>query len=392
MKIFKEIPFTTKLLLILIIILVYLFLVLIFFRTREKNFDNPFNKWMGSLRAVKSLDVPIDASDSFTVIVDEDYDIFTGPGYEYEKIGMLSVNRKVSIMGISQDDEWLAIRLSLENDQYGWLQGSNLVSKLPSDIPILNIAGEKIVDNTPTPIFPRVIAIINSSIRSGPAISYEEIAILEVGQSAELIGRSQDNQWWVIKMPYLESGKGFVSVENVIAENTDAIPEEEIPTIRALSNVNIRSGPSLNNQIVGLLKAEESTTVLGESSDGFWWFVNIPESQENGWLSKDYVTGMNLGSLPIIEDEKNDLQIEIPTPSQGQPTLLATANVNIRSGPSEKYSVISRLEYGQKAQVVGLSPDEKWYAIRIFGLEVDYAWVYSDYVTVTDAEQIPLLE
>jgi uncharacterized protein YraI len=82
----------------------------------------------------------------------------------------------------------------------------------------------------------------------------------------------------------------------------------------------------------------------------------------------------------------------LPQPADGEPSLTAKANVNVRSGPSQQYPVYGVLAGGQKAKLVGINADKTYYAVE-FPLGANgNAWIDAQFVTVSGADNLPVLE
>ncbi|HSQ27005.1 MAG TPA: SH3 domain-containing protein [Anaerolineales bacterium] len=265
-------------------------------------------------------------------------------------------------------------------------------------------------DLTPSPaaqMFPDgtpiVTAIGMTSIYSGPGEDYEVIALLEPGQQAQVEGMNEDETWWAIEVPYLTSGRGWVFGERVLAENTLAVRvisnvdgsgdgNAGTSTGRAVANVNIRSGPGLNYQKVGTLEIDQETDIVGVDPEGFWYLVEIPGiSDDQGWVSVDYVVAQNADDLPIVQYQPPNANLDVPEPGQDKPSLTALAVVNIRSGPDTIYEILGKLEVGQRAEVVGVSADGRWYAIKFTATDTGRAWVAADFVEALDVDNLPVL-
>ncbi|MCB0195591.1 MAG: PKD domain-containing protein, partial [Anaerolineae bacterium] len=89
--------------------------------------------------------------------------------------------------------------------------------------------GIVIVVPTPAPQGPSVTADANINIRSGPSTEFEVIGRLDQGQNAEALGRSPDQQWWVIKVAAANNGQGWVAADFVTTTNTDNLPVIQPP-------------------------------------------------------------------------------------------------------------------------------------------------------------------
>jgi serine/threonine-protein kinase len=173
---------------------------------------------------------------------------------------------------------------------------------------------------TPAPGIPSAVAIDYVNVRSGPSVQYPIYGIAQPGSAAEVIGKSEDGGWWVVKLPpdLVGAGQGWVSAEYTQATNTENVPViqtpplEEIiiptpnpgaPSAEALDAINVRSGPGTNYPSYGIAPKGMKFEVIGKSEDDGWWVVKIPvqyvESGQ-GWVSDDYVKTENSGSVPVV--------------------------------------------------------------------------------------------
>jgi uncharacterized protein YraI len=173
---------------------------------------------------------------------------------------------------------------------------------------------------TPVPEAPYVVAKDYLNVRSGPSTQYAIYGVVPPGSQAEVIGKSEDGGWWVIKIPteLVGSGQGWVSADYSEAYNTNDVPVveapplEEIiiptpqpgaPTAETLDAVNVRSGPGTNYAAYGVAPKGMRLEVVGKSEDGGWWVVKIPTQYVGagqGWVSDDYVKISDVGGVPVI--------------------------------------------------------------------------------------------
>jgi uncharacterized protein YraI len=244
-------------------------------------------------------------------------------------------------------------------------------------------------------------------ILAGPGEEYPTLAILEANQVAEITGASPDRSWWAIKVPYLEGENGWVASNQVVANNTADVsivmlgdttpttrpPIDEIPNVRAFSNVNIRSGPDMYFQKIGLLKNGETAEVTGVSEDGLWWAIKLPGKEDTlGWVAKDYVVPSNVNDVPVVQLGRANMESIPPTPAPDSPSLTALYPVNIRAGPGVEYAVVAQLIQGQLAEVVGVSPDGLWIAIKLPSQKNGRGWVAGAYVKLANASDVPIIK
>ncbi len=85
--------------------------------------------------------------------------------------------------------------------------------------------------------------------------------------------------------------------------------------------------------------------------------------------------------------------VEPPTPEAGDPTAIVTApkGVNVRSGPGVEFPVIGIAPMGAQLEVVGVSEDGTWWAVRIPGAASDLGWVAGEFVAVENVGNILVL-
>lgn len=81
----------------------------------------------------------------------------------------------------------------------------------------------------------------------------------------------------------------------------------------------------------------------------------------------------------------------IPIPEDGQPSAVANYNTNIYSGPGEDYVVYSAFLGGNSAVVTGKNDDGGWWAVSVPPAPDGNGWVSADWVTVTNADNVPVL-
>jgi uncharacterized protein YraI len=173
---------------------------------------------------------------------------------------------------------------------------------------------------TPAPGVPTAIARDYLNVRSGPSVQYPIYGIAPPGSSAEIIGKSEDGDWWVVKLPtnLVGSGQGWVSAEFTQATDADNVPVvpapplEEItiptpqpgaPSAEALDAINVRSGPDTTYASYGIAPKGMRFEVVGVSEDGGWWVVKIPTQYVGtgqGWVSDDFVKTDNIGGVPVV--------------------------------------------------------------------------------------------
>ena len=252
------------------------------------------------------------------VTADVDTAILSGPGDGYDSLGLLLAGQSAEVIGLSSDNGWFIIRVPYIESGEGWISADFVTVNNPEGIPVVEREIEPGGDEVPAEDAPRVRAIANVNVRSGPEVYYKKIGLLPAGDVAEVIGFSADRLWWAIKVPFAETGQGWVSVDYVESRNTGNVTEIEpqiiseqlvIPTpspgeatLTAVTRVNIRSGPGTTYEILGRLEANQTALIVGITYDGEWWGIKVPSAENGiGWVSAIYVRAQNAEGVEVYK-------------------------------------------------------------------------------------------
>lgn len=162
--------------------------------------------------------------------------------------------------------------------------------------------------------------------------------------------------------------------------------------------VNVRAGPGLRYNPVGVLPVGAWVQPLARNYEGDWILISYLYTQ--GWVYIDGVSWrLNTAALPVIT-------VLSPTPiplplyynTPGGPTYTPNANwvdvgvegAFVRSGPGQGYSVIGTVFTGDVVDPVAHDADEDWVLSR-FG--DGYGWIRYDLVAwVTAVESLPVVD
>ena len=234
----------------------------------------------------------------------------SGIGQQNKILFTLSKNEKVTIK--SSADGWYKI-VSSKNKE-GWASSQYIKTIEES---VKNI---KLVD------------VDRLNMRSGPSTSYRILKVLSKGSSVEVI--STTDNWSKIK----HSGiTGYVLDEYLKSNTTTKYANA--------SSVNVRSGPSTSNSILGKLNKNDKVEVISES--GSWSKINYKGS--TAYVSSQYLSDKK------VEDDKDE-EVKVSNKKVTASTL------NVRSGPSTSHSIIGTLYKGNV--VKPLSQDNGWVKVK----------------------------
>ncbi|MEG2018287.1 MAG: SH3 domain-containing protein [Clostridium sp.] len=269
-------------------------------------------------------------------------------------IGTLKQNTKVSIIEMSSG--WYKVSY---NNSTGWVSG---------DYVKLDSAGA--VTSTGT---------VNAdalNVRAGASTSNKIIGSLNSGAKVEILSTS--NGWHQIKF---NGGTGYVSADYITTSSTstptpppsDSGSSNNGSTVINTGTVNadvlnVRSGASTSNGIVGTLRSGSKVEII-ETSNG--WH-KIKYNNTYGYVSADYI-------------EIDSSSSETPDPDQpshgvnGKVAIVTADALNIRSGAGTNYSIISTARYGSKLPIISYTTG--WYKVQV-GSTTGY--VSESYVTVAN--------
>lgn len=408
MTVWRKTSSPTKLILVFLILILIAFLVLVLVRTGVIQGGGSSPTSNGSGDDVE-LVVPTPEPDSAKVTAKTNVHIRSGPGEDYESYGLLIEGKQAQAIGTSVDNLWWAIKIPILEFGQGWVFGENVETENTDSLPVIPVEGESTPDATPEQLMPSVIATTNTDIFSGPGVDFYVYGILEVAQSAGVLGVSPDSQWWLINVPFEEDVQGWVAAESVVAQNVNSVPvidpEQAVDLgatpaqtgalATAITNVNIRNGPGTDYQKIGLFELNQTAGVMGLSADGQWWLISLAGIEgSQGWVSAQYVIVENGSDVPVVsaEGEQISNQQVIPTPQVGDSGITANVVVNIRSGPGIENEILGRLNAGQSAKVIGVSPDNNWWVISVPSAIAGRGWVSADYVTGQNTVGVPVIQ
>jgi uncharacterized protein YgiM (DUF1202 family) len=212
----------------------------------------------------------------------------SGPGTQYEIVGQIPQGDSVQVNGRdSRETRWL--RVTLEDEILGWVAlFSVTLEGSADDLPIISDtnSGENSGDSGVT-----VVAYGRVNVRSGPSITYEVIGQLDVDDEAEVFVRSNLQNDWL----YVETGElqGWVAYFTVtVTGDLDSLPvrvpdgsgEVLVPPstlVPTRYNVHLRTAPTLNSRIAGIVPFDSPTTPIARTEDQRWIYV-VYEGLE-GW-------------------------------------------------------------------------------------------------------------
>ena len=204
--------------------------------------------------------------------------------------------KTAKVVGKSEDGLWWAISVTVAPTGAGWVDAATVTVSQAEGVAVL--VAPPVPPTTelipPGPNDPQATIIANVYVRSGPAENYPAYGVASANTTGRVIGKSEDGQWWVIRInpELIGEGYGWVMVVYTQASNVDNVqtiqnpetssavppapPPSGVPVATAIDYVNVRTGPGSTYPILGVAAPGASAEVTGKSADGAWWQVKSP--------------------------------------------------------------------------------------------------------------------
>ncbi|MEG2193160.1 MAG: SH3 domain-containing protein [Terrisporobacter sp.] len=151
------------------------------------------------------------------------------------------------------------------------------------------------------------------------------------------------------KKQYALAMLSATSLLYAVGSTETAYANENVGIVTA-NVLNVRSGPSTKNRVLGGVTKGQKIEIIS-SSNG--WH-KIKYSNKEAWVSGQYVS-TNSSS----------------TTSTGK-KLISSTNLNVRNGGSTSYSVISYIKKGEAVEMLGTS-NTGWYKVKLSNGKIGYA-------------------
>ena len=155
------------------------------------------------------------------------------------------------------------------------------------------------------------------------------------------------------------------------------------------SQADLRSAPSEDADVIGLVAAGGRVNLSGRDAAGNWYRLD-----DGPWIHADDLVDPPLDQIPIVTAETQPSAEEPEEPAadtsdtgpQLQPAAVAAlvnADSNLRAGPSVEYDRVGGINFGEEAAIVGISEDGEWYLLE------SGAWIFA--ALVTEAVDVPVV-
>ena len=214
------------------------------------------------------------------------------------------------------------------------------------------------------------------NIRSGPSTSYKVIGSLKKGNTVTIT--STQSGWYKIKYGSKTgwvSGQ-YVKIKSSSNSNNNASNNSTTSSKKlvATAGLNVRSGGSTKYKVIGYIKKNETVENIGVSSTG-WYKVKLSDGTI-GYASNKYLKEINTSSESSSNNtnsstDNNNTDNNSNNNATVIETLVATANLNLRRGPSTSYGILGVINKGDKVSVIEHTIST-WYKVKLSNGKIGY--------------------
>jgi len=204
-----------------------------------------------------------------------------------------------------------------------------------------------------------VTATTELNVRAKPSTSATIVGSLHRGQTVK--ARSDTNGW--TKITY--KGKTAYVSSRYLTKGEEMPTGDDVDkgaTATTTTQVNLREGPGLTEDVITVLDEGTKVTKTGKTSKG-WTEVEV--GSEQGWVSTQYLTDAVSG-LPEVTG-----------------TRKATRDLNVRETSDEDSALVGLVREGDKVSVTGTTKNSR--AQILF--EGKVGWVLAKYLSNGDTDE-----
>ena len=162
---------------------------------------------------------------------------------------------------------------------------------------------------TVEPVSGTVTAQIN--IRQSPATSSESVGMLGLNSKVWIIGKDAQEKWYQVyfDFPDGERGEGWAAAQYIqtagkpdvpiVSGGTPASADEDANGV-VTQQINIRSGPGIGYDSLGILNIGDGVTLIGKNPEETW--LQIEYASGKAWVFAAYIDSDIIEDLPVPDD------------------------------------------------------------------------------------------
>lgn len=226
------------------------------------------------------------------------------------------------------------------------------------------------------------VTVNRLNFRDGPGTSFPILGVVTYGTSLRLVGRNNDATWVYVERPGGQRGwvssryiNTAISLWSLPVITIDPGPEPHYDPIAyvAAGALHVRSGPSSSYNVVAYIYQGQTVYMLGRNLEATWIKIRLTNGQE-GWVNASYIIpSVPVHSLPVVYGGGD--------PGGNLMAYVAVGALNVRSGPSVYFNIITVVYRGQVVSLLGRNADATW--VKVVTPSGQQGWLNVRYVTPT---------
>ncbi|EPB8159227.1 SH3 domain-containing protein [Clostridium perfringens] len=220
--------------------------------------------------------------------------------------------------------------------------------------------------------FGEIISSEDLGLRKVADSSHEIITSIPSGARVNIIDKVSDN-WY--KVGYKDF-VGYVEAKGIRVLG-DNLNQDNVGLISA-NQLNVRTSPNENGQVIGTLHKNDKVNVLDKSIDG-WYKIDF--NGRRAYVSSKYVN--------LISYKNNEIKTEVKKEAiEGTGKVNINTALNVRQASTTNSRIIGSLKGGEKVNII--SESNGFYKIEFNN---SYGYVYSKYISKDgDSEKVQVVK
>ncbi|MHA6260305.1 SH3 domain-containing protein [Sporosarcina sp. CAU 1771] len=202
------------------------------------------------------------------------------------------------------------------------------------------------------------------NVRSGPGLTYAVIGSLKRGERIHPLAKSGD--WIQVAMG---NETGWIAAWLTSPEDETGTSSTTI--LSRVDSLNIRSGPSVNSEILGKMNAGDNAVMNGK--DGNW--AQITFNSTIGWVHTDYINEVNEKTIQTSHQE---------TSTKADVFTVAVDALNVRKAADLSSKQIGLIHKNEAFEIKAI--DGNW--VHILLDKGKEGWVYSFHGKISSEQQV----
>ncbi|EJT5921524.1 SH3 domain-containing protein [Clostridium perfringens] len=220
--------------------------------------------------------------------------------------------------------------------------------------------------------FGEIISSEDIGLRKGADSSHEIITSIPSGARVNIIDK-MSKDWY--KVSYKDF-TGYLQAKDIRVLG-DELNQDNVGLISA-NQLNVRTSPNENGQVIGTLHKNDKVNVLDKSIDG-WYKIDF--NGRRAYVSSKYVN--------LISYKNNEVKTEVKKePIEGTGKVNINTALNVRQASTTNSRIIGSLKGGEKVNII--SESNGFYKIEFNN---SYGYVYSKYISKDgDSEKVQVVK